>query len=87
MKCRLADFTTKPLPLETKRPEAPAWILDNAFECLMWIVGMVDQHHHLLNEEDLFYERPVDVDAKARLPIDAEEEEEAQHIQNYSRGS
>uniref|UniRef100_A0A7M5XD39 Uncharacterized protein n=3 Tax=Clytia hemisphaerica TaxID=252671 RepID=A0A7M5XD39_9CNID len=83
MRCRLADFQTK--KLVNKQAAAPAWILKNAFECLMWMTDMINAHRHLLTEEELFYELPTSEDANARLPIDVEEEEESQKIVNFKQ--
>ena len=41
---------------------------------------MIKQPRHLLNENELFYERPEDVSADARLKIEGADEDELNKI-------
>ncbi|XP_066934470.1 uncharacterized protein [Clytia hemisphaerica] len=77
--CRVQEFTTR--KLETKDMTAPAWMLEHSFECLMWLVNMLVIHRDLIKPEELFYERPHDVSAGARLNIDMTEEKARQLIE------
>ena len=70
--CRIKEFKTK--QLEVKDVAAPAWMLEHSFECLMWLVSMLETHRDLIDKDELFYERPPDVSACARLKVDMTEE-------------
>ena len=72
VKCRIKEFYTKQLPVKDK--SSPAWILKHAFECIMWMVGMLQEHRDLIDPSEVFYERGVDEDAEARLVIDMTDE-------------
>lgn len=77
--CRVQEFKTR--KLVTKDMTAPAWMLEHSFECLMWLVNMLVIHRDLIKPEELFYERPHDVSAGARLNIDMTEEKARQLIE------
>ena len=68
IKCRLANFETKALP--TKDLAAPNWILEHAFQCLMWMASVINEHKELIDADDLCYELPPNVSADARLKLD-----------------
>ncbi len=72
IKCRLSEFYTKELPVKDK--SAPAWMLEHSFECIMWVVKMLNEHRDQINPSELFYERGPDEDACARLVVDIDDE-------------
>jgi len=58
----LAIFQTTSLP--DKKTEAPQWMEDHWFECVLWMVNEINRNCDRLPKEDLFYELPFDVKPK-----------------------
>jgi len=59
---RLAIFQTSSLP--DKKSEAPQWMEDHWFECVLWMVNEINRNCNLLPKEELFYELPCNVKPK-----------------------
>ena len=68
IKYRIADFETNALP--TKDLAAPNWILEHAFQSLMWMASVINEHKELIDVDDLFYELLPSVSANSRLKLD-----------------
>lgn len=60
---RLHVFHTR--SLVEKSVEAPAWMEDNAFNVLLWVVKELAQNVACIDKDDLFFERTID----ERVPI------------------
>lgn len=60
---RLAVFNTKAL----SHPDhaAPNWMNSHAFNVLLWVVKELDENKGLIDNEDLFFLKPVE----ERLPV------------------
>ena len=70
---RLSIFTTKSLP--SKSFDAPKWLRDNAFKCLVWVINFINSNKNLLDPEEQFYERDRKENANARLKVRITSEE------------
>ena len=67
VKRRLSVYTTK--SLQNKSVEAPKWMRDNAFQCLVWMVNILNSNKHLIDPEERFYELAPYCSAGARLKV------------------
>ena len=62
---RLAIFHTTKLP--SLIFEAPKWMLDNALQCIVWMINVINSNQQELSKEDRFYELPYNVKANAMI--------------------
>ena len=50
---------TKPIPEEDRNSDAADWIQQHAFECLLWMCGMMKEHAQHIPKKELFFHREV----------------------------
>ena len=62
---RLAIFHTR--ALTQKNMDAPQWMRENAMECIVWMLNVINSNLHHLTEEERFYELPHNVKSNARI--------------------
>lgn len=63
VKHRLAIYDTISLP--EKNAAAPQWMKTHAFECIVWMINVINSNLKYLEEEERFYELDSDVSAHA----------------------
>ena len=64
VKRRLSIFKTK--ALEVKHVEAPKWMLDNAFTCVVWMINVINSNVRWVDPEERFYELAFNTPGNAK---------------------
>ena len=81
---RLAIYHTRTMSHSDKR--APAWMRNNAMNCIIWMANVINCNTDLLEQEERFYELPYNVKANARTK-NRMDITDIQKIQNFEFNS
>ena len=76
---RLDTYDTVTLPSTLRRTGVAAFFQENAFEHVHWMALFIEQHRHLINPDELFYEQGT---ARRITVVDAAREEKKGRLRN-----
>ena len=76
---RIETFETKTLPPTLKKPGVAEIFQQNAFEHVHWMVKFINDNRHLIDPEELFYEKGTE---RVKTAVDVAIEQKTRRLRN-----